>query len=838
MQYRHYLIFSWGEIEITEPIGFDSFSSRLEQKSDGFARDVYFGAENFDLEFRREVYGEPTDTPIQLPNGKIVNYLTHGFDFLLQEYNTNGFEAEVFYRLDNFVLGQLMFTGAETDQVQYFKCKVVQDFQRAKYKRNAKVKSNVFSTTDIEGNPITPPTTDNVLLKAVPVFQKSEWSAPSTTFQFGSNGDATSSFGFINNVVESEIRSTLSFITGKSGIQDFALIEANDDLVNGTLEISCNINVTHSLTTGKTRLYWGVKDVLTNVPTDYTLLYESPEAGVYNINQSFTINNVNIARGQSLVFFANSAWDNLLFPTQINVVSGSVKFSATSIGIDSVASGVKIIDLLKSKINHIGTLPLISPDFASGGKYANQHAFNGKMIRQISTDFTNSMEDVYKSVCDELNYDYLIKENIIELKHYRDFHPNTEVGVFEIVPNEGYKEVFNDRYLVNTIDYKFAKYEQDRQERGTIDVVHGETQWKLPNKMVENELSREVKHIRDGFLIESIRRRNNSTNSTTSLTNDDDLILIDTLPIAPNSKGGFSAKVSYQTNGNTLKIANRVPNQTDYFYRWDLLGFTVGASFNILTGNNVGNYTVTAIEATVLTLQGNPTNINYNGVSISRFEFDLNDVQFVSRTTEGLQSISGVANGSRLLNLKYTPKRNLNEFREYLGTCLFYNPNKNIRNTYFKVNGNLVSKFQDEPEAIAETSDLNTSEALIKPTLINLEVVAPFDDVVNLIQNGANGYIRVIDNTGNVVRGYAKSIDHRWATNVMALELEPKNDDGIIDVTELKVYSYQINGEFVMLYNNKASLLLNPTNYKKLSINGILYDNLINFVETLENEVL
>ena len=42
------------------------------------------------------------------------------------------------------------------------------------------------------------------------------------------------------------------------------------------------------------------------------------------------------------------------------------------------------------------------------------------------------------------------------------------IGVFEIAPNSGYKENFNEKYLVNTFEYKYSKYEQDKDEKGTI----------------------------------------------------------------------------------------------------------------------------------------------------------------------------------------------------------------------------------------------------------------------------------------------------------------------------------------------------------------------------------
>lgn len=835
--YRHFLTHGTQTIEITEPIGFDASSFKIEQKSDGFARDITIMGEDVDLEFRAGVYGEPSQQITQLANGVDVPYLTSGFEWLLNIYENEGFEANVLYTLTNngstFQVGQLMFTGAETDKQIYFRCKVIQNLERAKYKRNVKVKTNAFGNSDINGNSITPTQTDKVLLKAKPLFGVSRWEKGVNTVTILPEGDTTSSFGLISNVVRSDLRKTLSFIPGKSGIQDFVYIEGADDLVNGTLKIGVNCQFVAVGASVTVRLFWGVKDSVSYNLNDYNLLV-SQSGTNFTINQQFTLNNLTIGRGQSLYLFFNvvMSFPNLL---AVNVLSTDnfVDFSATSIGIDSVISGVRLIDLLKSKANHIGNLPLFAPDFDVDGKYYNQHVSNGKMIRQIETEFTNTMDEVYSSVCDELNYDWKVGQNSIEIKHYRDFYRDKEIGMFEIAPNSGYKENFNERYLVNTFEYKYAKYEQDKDEKGTIDAVHTESQWKLANNMVENNLQREVKHIRDPFLFERVRRNNTSTNGTTSLSNDDDLFMYETLPLAPNSQGGFSARVTYQTNGNELKVSNRTPEDTEFFFRWDLLGFTVGASFQIVSGNNIGNYTVVAVEATVLTLQGNPATITYNGQSLSKFSYTLNDVQFVARTNEGLVFVEGVENGDRFLNLKYTIKRNLQEFSEYLSTCLLYSQ-KLLRNQFYKVNSNLVSRFQDESVNVVEVANFEPNNAIITPVIATYEVVANFDDVYNLLLNG-DGYLRVLDNVGKVVRGYPKMIDFSWSTNVMKLELELKNDSQIIEVTNLDWFSYQINGNFVMLFDDKSRLLLNPTDFKKLSIHGITFENIINFVETLEN---
>src|SRR5690606_17009372 len=101
------------------------------------------------------------------------------------EYNKRyGFESEIQYILERngleFIVGELNFEGCDTDEFSFFKCKVVQATRRAIVKRREDIEIDGFSDEDLDGNPITPLVTTNVLLKAKPVVQESEWYTPNT----------------------------------------------------------------------------------------------------------------------------------------------------------------------------------------------------------------------------------------------------------------------------------------------------------------------------------------------------------------------------------------------------------------------------------------------------------------------------------------------------------------------------------------------------------------------------------------------------------------------------------------------------------------------------------
>jgi len=153
-----------GLMEITEPVKFDGASFTVEQDKGRYGRDISFGNEEISLEFY---------------DGIFENGLTMGLFQLLDYYKTYGFESEVEFILKkngiNFTIGLLDFQMAKTDLLTYFECKIIQENNRAIINRRKDINVDVFSDKDLDLNTITPLITENILLKAKPVLQVSEW---------------------------------------------------------------------------------------------------------------------------------------------------------------------------------------------------------------------------------------------------------------------------------------------------------------------------------------------------------------------------------------------------------------------------------------------------------------------------------------------------------------------------------------------------------------------------------------------------------------------------------------------------------------------------------------
>jgi hypothetical protein len=184
-EFEHYLNFlsdDTGLIQISEPVKFDAAEFVIEQDDKGYARDISYMAEEFSLEFY-EGFFENRNEPYQMLNGIIIDKLGHAIEYLFEYNKKFGFQSQIEYILKRndveFIIGELNFEGAETDERTYFNCKVVQATTRALARRREDTEIDMFGTEDLDGNAIEPLQTESILLKAKPVTQITKWDSVS-----------------------------------------------------------------------------------------------------------------------------------------------------------------------------------------------------------------------------------------------------------------------------------------------------------------------------------------------------------------------------------------------------------------------------------------------------------------------------------------------------------------------------------------------------------------------------------------------------------------------------------------------------------------------------------
>lgn len=906
--YKFYLNFvnSFGVIEITEPVKFDGSTIVLEQDDQRYGRDVSFMNEGLDLFFYKGSY-DVTSNPLMMPNGTIYYNLTQGFEQLLEEYKINGFEAEIEFIIEKdnvqFITGVLDFKNAQTDQLTYISCKVINNTSKQIVKRREEFVVDMFSDEDVDGNYIEPLTTTDILLKAKPVVQSSKWKNSEPFWAYTYSGVSNIFYqNPLNLVLESGIERTLSYLDRfiytlidslEDDFYDFGYIDADEDLTGITLELT-SVKLSYFINTAETfdenwstidetifiqgnafdigdRSFANSENVLfkrfynpnTNTIAsrdEYVIEYIGVEsidrfqgftgnAKRYDVTLPDTTLNVDaISRDKRLAILFNvGRQDNI-----VEWLGGDIKITATSTAIDTVIKGARWIDIIKQNVKSISGLDVYAPKIDNGGEFYDNFVFTGNLIkRRDDVAFPVKFKDLINTIT-EHNGDYQILNDKIYFNTYNNFYPNYEIGAFLTPPNKDAKSYFNDRYTINLFEYGYKVYEQDKDVSNTIDAVHTQSQWSLDNKQVENVKKIELDQVRDPFKIEFAREL--AAQSTTSTDDEDKLFLIDVVPLAPSTRGGFTSFMFHQVDGSELKLLKDAELPS-----WAVLGFGVGDTFTVENTVNAGDYTVTEIEDAIITLNGSPSASVTLGI-LTEVSYAYTNVAFTNRTNEGFDVIENVLNPDKFSNLLYTIKRNMSHWLSYLKTASKYKPNGTLRNRYFRNNGKLETKYTGETSITTEDADIlnvELTDALIEPKLYETTLIVPYSDMIdtfNLVNNingddSIGGFIRVINTNNRVLKLYPTKMEYNPSTETMQLTGEERYEDEIVTITSENglIYIqevgydintgyqwYEIDNGYLQLFDNNNLPIINPTRYDFVIING---ENSVN-QEELSNKLI
>ena len=464
---------SFGKIEITEPVKFDGATYVIEQEKMRYGRDVSFMNESLDLFFYKGIY-DTSQNPLQLPNGTILYNLTQCFEQLIEAFKYSGWESEIEFIVEkndvSFITGVLDLANAETDEVTYLSCKVVQDTGRQIIKRREDIVVDMFSNENVDREPITPLQTTNILLKAKPITQESEWFLPNTTAVIGNAANA------INGITKSGIENTLSYIP--DGFQDgeeCVYLEAQNDLNDVKVKlIDWRIrNNNLAATTDVFQVVYSVYPIGGFDPNNYIVLDTFPEeTWIENYNREFTLDF--IPRGFRLNIFL---FCDCPAPLSTFIFSqGKVNIKAVSTALDSVIKGVRYIDYLKQTVKSLNGSNVIAPKFDVGGKYYDQFVFTGNLIKgRNDLPFPVKFKEAYETI-QEVNADFQINDDNIFVGQYADYYPNNELASLEAYPDETSKKGFNQRFAINEFEFSYKTFEEDRDEANTTDAIHTKSQ--------------------------------------------------------------------------------------------------------------------------------------------------------------------------------------------------------------------------------------------------------------------------------------------------------------------------------------------------------------------------
>jgi len=381
-------------VSIDEPINFATVDFQLSQKDKGYGRDVSFNGGETQFEF--------------------VKYRNHYLDKLLDYNKTYGFESIVELVITTVVspptiIGELDFATAVTDDLEYFKCKVIQQSSKQIVKRRKAVKVDLLSDKDIDGNYITPLVPQNILLLSKPIYQNSKWDA---TKSYGGSNDYIQSFWslsdtsafhdivyvtFANKLVLSGLQNAtgpLNYLFTRDA-SNVTYITAAIDLKNVVIKIpasSFNFRFNRQYPTANTVTceYKFIVQYNSTTQVLKTNVFNTQDEQ-YSFNDEFTINIPSITSGGTIKIYHSFDFDmqNIGTPYYVRMylTTGlqSIKIEAETSTFNSIAPSFRLVDVMRQVVRSISGLDISAPRFEFGQDFYDNRLLNGNSLRAIST---------------------------------------------------------------------------------------------------------------------------------------------------------------------------------------------------------------------------------------------------------------------------------------------------------------------------------------------------------------------------------------------------------------------------------------------------------------------
>lgn len=856
---------SSGEVQIDEPIGYADMDFNLQQKDKGYGRDISFSGGEAQFNF--------------------VNYRNHYLDKLLYFNHFYGFESKVdlIIRQDGYddVVAEMDFASAVSDDFEYFKCKVIQQSSLQIVKRRKSVKVDLFSDKDVDGNAITPLTTQNMLLLNKPVYQKSIWEqSEQYALNLETKGNRNYTINPAVNITKSDIDGTQNpFEISGAGFESMQYLESTSNLKKitlklngcsgllqpdgdnggkGTIDFSLSVRYGATFATSTSKVL--LSKLLSYNSADYTFNSADYVVGIDSLNRGDKI-----WICYQFTMKETTAFGRLECFGYVNL--NSIEITAESSSYNSITPSFRLIDVMRQVVKSTSGLDIVAPRFDVGGAFYDNRLFNGNFLRNalVNTDGTRkpfyiSLEDIEKSIV-EMNADHEIDSNgDVFFGTEADFYTSYESGFFDNTQFSEMTKVFNPRFSVNEFSYKYKNYQalKENEEVNSADNVHGESKYVFTNKMVENKKEITVEWIRDAFLIESNRRKAIVVSKDTASQDDDTLFCIDAIATA----GDVSfTEVSFLQHTFDA-IANRLTLRSDGEVNFNSLGITVGSVVVIeAPDKNAGSYAVQANAkspgATVddivassslllLRVSSGVISSSNNGERITKYTYTLDDalVPFTNYTSQGFTSIANLNAPGNYSNLRYSIRRNIdNYYQPYLATCNLYHKDDTIKNTWYKNNGECITAYNGI--TLKENESFVPSNPILSPFMYDNIIFAnvEFTDFIAL-QNSIRsdrGYIRTIDNNNRVIKVYPITMKYEILSKELTIKAEEKYEPKTMTISTANKYilinnetyvqaiDWELRDNKLFIFDKRRQLLYNGVFFNNVAINNSLTEDIEEF---------
>jgi hypothetical protein len=856
---------NFGKKRIDEPFGVDGIDFSLKQKSNGMGRDISFSGGEIQFEF--------------------TNMRDHYLKELLYYNRTFGFEAIVVLTIEidknNSYKCDLDFATATTDDLEYFKCKGIEDGKLQIVKARKSVKVDLLSNKDIDGNYITPLVPENILLLAKPVVQTSKWEQVQPyNFRILAeyDDDRSTVYAQINpssSLITYTLEDSFTFFETQTlefgnefNQSQFLNLTAKNSLKNIKIKISnLDLNFNTDVDNGgngyaemRLTVAYGVdfntaikKILLETVKSEH-------ESYLFKGDLNLTIDSLN--RGDNIwIYLAfkvrQSAYNPPIivrrFEVFLNILTMKTEITAESTAYNSISKSIRLVDVIRQVVRSISGLEINAPRFDVGGQFYDNRLVNGNFLRNIiNRQFSVSLEDIEKSIT-EMRGDWEIgSDGKVFFGIEQDFYKPIESGFFNDTQFSKMNKTFNEKYKVNEFYYKYNKFQslKENEEPNSADTIHGESKLVFFNKNVENKKEVEIQWIRDAFLIEATRRKAIEITQETASQDDDDLFCIDTINTTFNNTFTETSNLQHSFDNTTSKLTIKNDGTVNFIS----LGISVNSIFIIQPIDiNSGTYSVFSVENNTLILtklSGINSSLG-NGIRQTKYTYELSQlfVPFTNYTNQGFSETENLNAAENYSNRRYSIARNVyNYYQSYLATCNLYWKNNPLKNTWYKNNGKYTAKFNGIK--LKENADLIPLNPILSPVMYNEIVFANVDfaDYITLQNNirSSRGFIRTIDNNNQVVKVYPIDMEYQLLEKELRIKAEEKYEPTRMTINktqyfieinnETKVDSllYDFDFEKLYIYDKNRFRLYNGVYWNEVTVNGATANSIVQLKEWLD----
>jgi hypothetical protein len=884
--FRFYLEFvSLGIIplyEIIEPFGFNGCKFEKMQETKRHARSVeYLAIDKLKFVYLSGI--ELKKTRQKNPQGEGSNYLDMGLAWIFESLKKDGFNAKINF---HFSINGLFFPYYAldlsekelTDGEFYVECKLIQSDKVSEISKKLKDKFNAFATKNYKNVDITPIQTFKVLRKGTLSKKTSQWTCPEAFDLFflnvgGGIFQNLYRFNHCSNLKKAEINDSLSFLYPQNqnslknrSRNDFKYITAKTELLDIKVNIR-NVIWDQEMTSSGEFFNGGVDSELyiawgydaDNPISGETLIYKelrnneiskSTYSGIINIDY--------LPAGASIFiyFICKTYKSNNFFSGSIGCINKINKFE---IDIESVKKPLNIvidcvryIDLIKQGLKSVNSLPVVAPLLEQGGKYYDQVCFTKNMISRNLDSLTLPLEDVLETVM-EFDGDYELSNSKCEIRQGVGFYEDVEIGVFNVIPAEDYSWHYNDKAMINSVSIGYDTYSNDRDVNNSAIIIHGESEWNVPNEGKPNKFERKFKQIRDSIEIQDIVDLQ-IERPETSTTQEDKLVMQDITRLSVGAFNQFGYLLSQKVDNGNLQILNVDGSGDKRIIDWKGQGLAIGSQFNIISGNNSGVYQVLIIESSLLTLHPILGTVpSFTGVSFITVKYDYSGVNYVCKTNEDIVFTEGIE--KEFGNLSFSVRQTMENFKEYFAMVLLNNKIGIINNVSYKNNG--IAKIQ----RLGQLFPIQENQSFLKKDLPSpyiddkvhkLTMVANYKDMVDMLElyKTVKGYVRCLMPNGDVLRGYLKDFKY----DIIKQKLEVAELEGKFEKTTINIIGYNTNKKLIInsinvlwwefgnlkfkAYDEKNRPLCNWINFNLVLLNGIEYPTKDDLIIALESAVI